>query len=185
MSVKLGTRIYKSFAGFRKYLRVQADYIKDFATNYQYSNYIIDDNQLESIIDAVRLKELEDRFYSILTEDEEKAVKYYRLCKVKEPAPDKYEKNLSSAYEKWLMIFFSDQDYLFKPIDPVRIGKIMELVIEEHTISKTHLAERLGIDRNTLTHYIQGKRVPSLDVIYRFSEIFNISIDWIMKIATK
>ena len=99
--------------------------------------------------------------------------------------PDNFEKNISSAYEKWLMIFFSDNDILFKPIDPARVGKIMEYVIFREKIRKVELAKRLGIDRNTLNRYIKGIKLPTLDVIYRFSVIFNVSIDWILKNATK
>lgn len=61
----------------------------------------------------------------------------------------------------------------------------MEVIIKTENISKTHLAELLEIDRNTLTHYIQGKRIPTLEVVYRFSRLFNISIDWIIKVVTK
>ena len=147
-------------------------------------NVAVMEADIDSDVDAIKIKELDNSFRSILSKEEKEAVDYYGYSEHR-TKPDNFEKNISSAYEKWLMIFFSDNDILFKPIDPARVGKIMEYIIFQEKIRKVELAKRLEIDRNTLNRYIKGIKLPTLDVIYRFSVIFNVSIDWILKNATK
>ena len=185
MRTKLGTTICRTLAGFKRYVGWQDGYIESFITKYKFeTNQSLDQEELEGIIDAIKIKELDNSFRSILSKEEKEAVDYYGYSEHR-TKPDNFEKNISSAYEKWLMIFFSDNDMLFKPIDPARVGKIMEYIIFREKIRKIELSKRLGIDRNTLNRYIKGIKLPTLDVIYRFSVIFNVSIDWILKNATK
>lgn len=185
MRTKLGTTICRTEAGFKRYVGWQDGYIESFITKYKFEpTNELNQEELEGIIDAIKIKELDNSFRSILSKEEKEAVDYYGYSEHR-TKPDNFEKNISSAYEKWLMIFFSDNDMLFKPIDPARVGKIMEYVIFREKIRKVELAKRLGIDRNTLNRYIKGIKLPTLDVIYRFSVIFNVSIDWILKNATK
>lgn len=54
--------------------------------------------------------------------------------------------------------------------------RIRELRIQNN-MTQSKLADKLSIDRTTLTHYELGLRIPSLDILWEIADIFDISID--------
>lgn len=47
-------------------------------------------------------------------------------------------------------------------------------------ISHEKLAEELGLTRTTISHWENGKRLPSLDVIASLADYFDVSIDYLV-----
>ncbi|GAA4270441.1 helix-turn-helix domain-containing protein [Hyunsoonleella aestuarii] len=48
-------------------------------------------------------------------------------------------------------------------------------VLEEKGIKQTWLAEKLGKSYNMVNSYVQNRRQPSLEDLYKIAEILNIS----------
>lgn len=49
-------------------------------------------------------------------------------------------------------------------------------VLEEKGIKQTWLAEKLGKSYNMVNSYVQNRRQPSLEVLYRIAEILNVNV---------
>lgn len=59
-----------------------------------------------------------------------------------------------------------------------RIRKIMS----EEGINASQLAEKIGIQRSTLSHILSGRNKPSLDVITKILDVFpSVSADWLLR----
>lgn len=43
-------------------------------------------------------------------------------------------------------------------------------------LTQAQAAEKLGFKRSSIIAYEQGKRVPKLDIAYKFSELYNVDI---------
>ena len=94
------------------------------------------------------------------------------------------EKYMRSAYEKWLSVFFRDKTYLYEAIDPKKLGKIMLYIRTRNEMKKTTLAEYIGVDRSTVSRIENGDRLPSLDYVYKFSQIFLVAVDELIRLST-
>lgn len=60
------------------------------------------------------------------------------------------------------------------------ISKIGERIKElriQNNMTQSKLANKLGIDRSTLTHYELCLRIPSIDILWEIADIFDVSID--------
>ena len=51
---------------------------------------------------------------------------------------------------------------------------------EENNLKQDDLAAQLHISRSTIAGYETGKTMPSLDIIDRYAEIFNTTVDYII-----
>lgn len=51
---------------------------------------------------------------------------------------------------------------------------------KEKGFSQPELAEILGKTKGALGHWESGTREPGLDIIYKLSEIFNVSVDYML-----
>ena len=49
-------------------------------------------------------------------------------------------------------------------------------VLEERGIKQTWLAEKLGKSYNMVNSYVQNRRQPSLEILYRIAEILNVNV---------
>ncbi|MDH8678612.1 helix-turn-helix transcriptional regulator [Fusibacter bizertensis] len=56
-------------------------------------------------------------------------------------------------------------------------GNKLKEIRESSNMSQKETAEKLNISASTLSHYERGSRVPSYDLLYAFSKLFNISIE--------
>lgn len=52
----------------------------------------------------------------------------------------------------------------------------------EHGMKQTELAEKLFINKSMISAYEKGTRMPSLDVLIQLTNIFNVSIDFLLGI---
>ena len=59
-------------------------------------------------------------------------------------------------------------------------GEILKNLIESRKITHEHLAKELGLERSTISKYVAGKHEPSILVIKKLAEFFEISIDQLL-----
>ena len=58
--------------------------------------------------------------------------------------------------------------------------KGLRTVRKERNLNQLKVAMDLNISREALSHYENGKREPSLDMLNKMSEYFNVSIDYLI-----
>lgn len=58
--------------------------------------------------------------------------------------------------------------------------KGLRIVRKEHNLNQLKVAMDLNISREALSHYENGKREPSLDMLNKMSRYFNVSIDFLI-----
>lgn len=59
--------------------------------------------------------------------------------------------------------------------------KGLKIVRRERNLNQQKVAIDLNISREALSHYENGKREPSLDMLIKMSDYFNVSIDFLIK----
>jgi len=70
------------------------------------------------------------------------------------------------------LIYFS---YLHMQFKSITMNRIKE-VLEEKGIKQVWLAEKLGKSYNMVNSYVQNRRQPSLEVLYRIAKILNVDV---------
>ncbi len=58
--------------------------------------------------------------------------------------------------------------------------KGLKMVRKEKNLNQLKVAMDLNISREALSHYENGKREPSLDMLNKMSRYFNVSIDYLI-----
>ena len=58
-------------------------------------------------------------------------------------------------------------------------------VIQETNLSGAEISKLLGIHPPTLSKYIHGTSGMSLETLYRFCKVFNVSADWLLGLSDK
>ncbi|MBE6622800.1 MAG: helix-turn-helix transcriptional regulator [Ruminococcaceae bacterium] len=58
--------------------------------------------------------------------------------------------------------------------------KGLKQIRKERNLNQLKVAMDLNISREALSHYENGKREPSLDMLNKMSEYFNVSIDYLI-----
>lgn len=58
--------------------------------------------------------------------------------------------------------------------------KGLKIVRKEHNLNQLKVAMDLNISREALSHYENGEREPSLDMLNKMSKYFNVSIDYLI-----
>ena len=62
-----------------------------------------------------------------------------------------------------------------------KIGLVgLKLIRKQRKLSQLKVAMDLNISREALSHYENGKREPSIDMLIKMSEYFNVSIDFLI-----
>lgn len=61
-----------------------------------------------------------------------------------------------------------------------RLCDKMKKIRLEHKLTQKQMAERLHVQKGTVSCYELGDRLPSYDVLIRFSKIFHVSIDYLL-----
>lgn len=59
--------------------------------------------------------------------------------------------------------------------------KGLKIIRKERNLNQQKVAIDLNISREALSHYENGKREPSLDMLIKLSDYFNVSIDFLIK----
>lgn len=58
--------------------------------------------------------------------------------------------------------------------------KGLKMIRKEKNLNQLKVAMDLNISREALSHYENGKREPSLDMLNKLSKYFNVSIDFLI-----
>ncbi len=56
----------------------------------------------------------------------------------------------------------------------------LKIIRKQKKFSQLKVAMDLSISREALSYYENGKRSPDIDMLLRFSEYFNVSIDYLI-----
>ena len=158
---------------FRKYLTYYSKLVYDYINREEKRIYSID-----TYISYLKIAKLDGFFNDLLTSEELEALyDWTHHEQVSYQLPIAVER----TYEKWQLVFFSDKyDCLFKQLNPIVFGLVLRAIRECNNISKTALADMIGVNRKTVILIENGQRFPSLDYIYKFSKLFQISIDMLI-----
>lgn len=62
----------------------------------------------------------------------------------------------------------------------VDVGKKLSLVRKERDLTRSEMAERLGLNKTSYYKNEVGYSLPGLDTMYRLHMDFDISIDWLL-----
>lgn len=176
MLTKLETQLVKSEACFKRYVASLHFYFEFELEKYNYFEFH-DKDEYERHCNNLMLVSLGREFYGLLTEGEIAAIEYMGFHPEGEKEPEHFLESKNSAYEKWIKVFFRNKNIEKNVLDPFIVGGIMKYIRKTHKVTKTHLAFCMGVDRNSVTLIEKGQRLPSLNYVYRFSELFELSID--------
>ena len=56
----------------------------------------------------------------------------------------------------------------------------LSLLMEEKNVSSRVLAEQVGVSHSALCYYIRLERDPSITIVKRLADFFEVSVDWIV-----
>lgn len=170
MTFKVDFILRNNQSCFRKYLTYYSKLVYDYINREEKRIYSID-----TYISYLKIAKLDGFFNDLLTIEE-----LYALHDWTHEKQESYELPLlvERAYQKWQEIFFNKQyDYLFKELNPIGLGIVLKAIRECSDISKTDLARMLGVNRKTVLLIENGDRLPSLEYIYKFARLFQVSVD--------
>lgn len=176
----LGLAIDNSRIGFRRYVGSYDGFIRHLMELRMMESYVTS-VKLKELADASRIVELDNKFRSLLTKEERAAVSYFGYHNISFAQPKHYLECVDTAFAKWQSIFFDKENLFIGEINAFALGNVLKHIRETKGIKKSELARDMGIDRNTITAFECGKRLPSLAFLYKFSKIFEKSIDEIIE----
>lgn len=67
--------------------------------------------------------------------------------------------------------------------DAEKFSYRLTVLLDESNMTQTQLAEKIGTTNVTICRYINGERVPRIDVASKISAIFNVSLDYLLGIS--
>lgn len=179
MRLKLGCTLISNKQCFVRFIKETENYIRVIEDLYEHDEYR-GDEEFDEVVAAIKFNELDKEFRSILTKDESLALRYLNAQRPDFDKPDNYESLISSSFDKWVEIFFKERNCLYEELNPIVLGKVLRLIRIDKDVKKTELAVQLGVDRATVFLIERGKRLPSLPYIYRFANIFGLTVDYIL-----
>ena len=59
----------------------------------------------------------------------------------------------------------------------------LTVLLDEHNMSQTQLAKKVGTTNVTICRYINGERIPRIDVASKIAYVFNVSLDYLLGIS--
>lgn len=59
----------------------------------------------------------------------------------------------------------------------------LTVLLDECNMKQKDLAEKVGTTEVTISRYINGTRVPRIDVVARIASVFNVSLDYLLGIS--
>ena len=176
MNLRRNCSFIKSLRGFKIYIKYNVSEARRFVASCDSSPLFLDRN-LEDYLDALEVIEVDDNFNLLLTNQEKEVLSYYRYHNPDEIMPNNYNKLFSDAYNKWLKVIPKKEI----KISAFKLGKAMRIIRIRNNISITSLAILMNVDRNTISKYEKGERLPSLEYYYKFCVRFNMSMTKLLK----
>ena len=61
-----------------------------------------------------------------------------------------------------------------------KFSKALKDAMGMSTITYTELAKRLGVNKSTVSMYLHGKALPSLEIFDKISDILDVSADFLL-----
>lgn len=178
----LGLAIDNSRIGFRRYVGSYNCFIRRLMELRMMETYVTS-VKLKELADASRVVELDNKFRSLLTKEEKAAVSYFGYHNISFTQPKHYLECVDTAFAKWQSVFFDKENLFIGEINAFALGNVFKHIRETKGIKKSELARDVGVDRNTISSFENGKRLPSLVYMYKFSKLFDISIDEIITVC--
>ena len=59
----------------------------------------------------------------------------------------------------------------------------LTVLLDEHNMTQTQLAKKIGTSNVTICRYLTGERVPRLDVVTKIADVFKISLDYLLGLS--
>ena len=59
----------------------------------------------------------------------------------------------------------------------------LTVLLDEHNMSQTQLAKKVGTTNVTICRYINGERIPRIDVVSKIASVFNVSLYYLLGIS--
>lgn len=59
----------------------------------------------------------------------------------------------------------------------------LTVLLDEHNMSQTQLAKKVGTTNVTICRYINGERIPRIDGASKIASVFNVSLDYLLGIS--
>lgn len=59
----------------------------------------------------------------------------------------------------------------------------LTVLLEEHNMTQTQLAKKIGTTNVTICRYLTCERVPRLDVVTKIASFFKVSLDYLLGIC--
>lgn len=170
MELKLVCALKNDYRFFRKYL---VYYLPTYKNEIE-RPYL---HTFDEYFFCLKIIELDKEFRNTLSKDEAVALKEWSHS-----ANKSMSFIVKNAFEKWKRIFFKSK--LFDDLNPKLMGIVLMALRIQNDKTKTDIANSLDVDRKTIHLIERGDRLPSLDLIYKYSKLFNVSIDKIIKLAS-
>ena len=178
----LGLAIDNSRIGFRRYVGSYNCFIRRLMELRMMETYVTS-VKLKELADASRVVELDNKFRSLLTKEEKAAVSYFGYHNISFTQPKHYLECVDTAFAKWQSVFFDEENLFIGEINAFALCNVLKHIRETKGIKKSELARDVGVDRNTITAFESGKRIPSLTFLYKFSVLFDKSINEIIELS--
>lgn len=171
-------KIAKTYKSFIRYVQYSRKNFKYDVYQYEKHKTYLTQSEIEDYVELRIIMDLDEIFISLLDVGEK--VAFEILEKRTTDLTPLCQMLINDIYEKWVNTFFNDDKY-YKKISSKKLGLKMKLIREKNDISKVELANRLKVNRKTIGLLENGERLPSLEYIYNFSLIFDITIDDLIK----
>lgn len=59
----------------------------------------------------------------------------------------------------------------------------LTVLLDDHNMTQTQLAKKIGTSNVTICRYLTGERVPRLDVVTKIADVFNVSLDYLLGLS--
>ena len=165
---------------FKKYLRIIIFDAKSEAKRIRNSEFATDD-EYDLYADSFYIVDKNEEFEMLLTCEEYNAIRYFQYHNPIDKQPNGFDGLFINAFRKWCFVFFARNENDYVKVDTRTLGALMRLFREKDGKSKTAMGDILGVDRTAIGFYEDGKRMPSINYLYRFCKYFKISIDELLE----
>lgn len=65
-----------------------------------------------------------------------------------------------------------------------RLADRLKELREDFGLTRLEMAERLGVNKSTITRYENGDMNPTIDMLLKIRETFGVTVDWITGVDT-
>lgn len=66
-------------------------------------------------------------------------------------------------------------------LDAVKFVKRLEMILSHYELSAASFAERIGVQRSSISHLLNGRNKPSLEFVIKITETFpEVGLQWLL-----